>query len=394
MLIRAALGCVGAVLCLVSGVPFLNAQVPGVTDNEIVIGSCSVLDGPASQLGQQMVTGATAYLNLVNNQGGVYGRKITLRAFQDGYDPAMATSCFASLQNNHVFAGAFFVGTPTAARYVPMAEAGHFPLVGLFTGAELLYSPFRHYVMNVRASYYDETRSQVDKLWAVGIHKIAVIYPDDAFGAAVLEGVKIALKRHTATPAATATYPRNTTQVESAIKVVQAANPEAVVLVGPYAPVAAMLHKSRERSWNPVFLSVSFVDTDDLIREAGPAAEGVIVTQVMPSASAVDLPTVAIYRKQLGANSTGAKLGYVSLEGFVDAMVLVEGLKRAGKDLTREKLIQALESMHNVDIGLGPDLKIEFSSTNHKGLHQVYLTVVRNGAAVPVENLIQALARK
>src|SRR5215475_12000327 len=115
MSIRAALGCVGAVLCLISGVSFLNAQVPGVTDNEIVIGSCSVLDGPASQLGQQMVTGATAYFNLVNSGGGVYGRKITLRAFQDAYDPAMATSCFSNLQNNHVFAGAFFVGTPTAA---------------------------------------------------------------------------------------------------------------------------------------------------------------------------------------------------------------------------------------------------------------------------------------
>lgn len=394
MFIRAALGCVGAVLCLLSGVPFLNAQVPGVTDQEIVIGSCSVLDGPASQLGQQMVTGATAYFNLINSGGGVYGRKITLRAFQDAYDPAMATSCFANLQNDHVFAGAFFVGTPTAARYVPMAEASHLPLIGLFTGAELLYNPFHHYVMNVRASYYDETRAQVDRLLAVGIRKIAVIYPNDAFGTAVLEGVKIALKRHGATPAAAANYPRNTSEVESALKIVQAANPEAVVLVGPYAPVAAMLHKSREQKWNPVFLSVSFVGTDDLIREAGPAAEGMIITQVMPSTSAVHLPTVALYRKQLETRSTGARLGYVSLEGFVDAMVLVEGLRRAGKDLTREKLIQALESMHDMDIGLGTDLKLDFSSTNHKGSNHVYLTVIRNGVAVPAENLIQALAKK
>lgn len=394
MSIRAALGCVGIVVCLVFAVPFLNAQVPGVTDHEIVIGSCSVLDGPASQLGQQMVTGATTYFNLINSGGGVFGRKITLRAFQDAYDPAMATTCFANLQNDHVFAGAFFVGTPTAARYVPMAEASHLPLIGLFTGAEFLYSPFHHYVMNVRASYYDETRAQVDRLLAVGIHKIAVIYPNDAFGTAVLEGVKIALKRHGATPAATASYPRNTADVESAIKTAQAASPEAVVLVGPYAPVAAMLRKSREQKWNPVFLSVSFVGTDDLIREAGAAAEGVIITQVMPSTASVDLPTVLLYRKQLEARSTGARLGYVSLEGFVDAMVLVEGIKRAGKDLTREKLIQALESMHDVDIGLGPDLKLEFSSTNHKGLHHVYLTVVRNGAAQPVESLIQALAQK
>src|SRR5579864_80315 len=383
-----------AVLCVLAIVPVLQAQVPGVSDREIVIGSCSVLDGPASRLGQQLVMGATAYLNMVNAQGGVNGRKITLRAFQDAYDPDMAADCFAYLKNDGVFAGAFFVGTPTAARYVPLAEAGHIPLVGLFTGAELLYSPFRHYVVNVRASYFDETRTQVDNLWAQGIHQIAVIYPNDAFGAAVLDGLKAALKRHTAAPVAVAEYPRNTTQVDAAVETVRAAHPEAVVLVGPYSPVAAMLRKSRGQSWNPEFLSVSFVGSDDLIREAGSAAEGVIITQVMPPYSSTDLPTVALYRKQMAERFSNAKPGYVSLEGFVDAMVLVDGLKRAGKDLTREKLITALESMQGIDIGLGPTLTLGFSRTNHKGLHNVYVTVVRNGAAVPLNNWSQVVAEK
>lgn len=371
-----------AAFCLFSITAAMKAQVPGVTDHEITIGSCSVLDGPASQLGQQLVLGATAYFNMVNAAGGVNGRKIILRAFEDDYDPDKAGACFAHLQTDGVFAAAFFVGTPTAAKYVPLAERGHIPLVGLFTGAELIYTPLHHYVVNVRASYYDETRVQVDNLWAQGIRKIAVIYPNDAFGAVVLEGVKAALSKHGARPVAAADYPRQTPQVDAALQTVRDARPEAVVLVGPYAPVGAMLRKSRAQSWNPLFLSVSFVGADDLIREVGNASEGVIITQVMPPYSEVDLPTVALYRKQLAEGHSSAKPGYVGLEGFVDAMVLVEGLKRAGKDLTREKLIAALESMQNMDIGLG-EMKLNFSATNHKGSRKVYTTVVRQGAVVP-----------
>jgi ABC-type branched-subunit amino acid transport system substrate-binding protein len=380
-------------VCIVCAAPGLNAQVAGVNDHEIIIGSCSVLDGPASQLGQQFVMGATAYINMINAAGGVNGRKITLRAHHDAYNPDLAKNCFETLQQDQVFAGSFFVGTPTAARYVPLAEANRLPLVGLFTGAELLYSPFRHYVVNVRASYFDETRVQVDNLWAQGIRKIAVIYPNDAFGTAVLDGVKSALKRYKAVPAATASYPRNTPQVEAAVAAVRETHPEAVILVGPYAPVAAMLHQAAQQSWNPLFLSVSFVDTDELIREAGKAAEGVIITQVMPPYTS-DLPTVALYRKQMAERFASASPGYVSLEGFVDAMVLVEGLKRAGKDLTREKLITALESMHDWNAGLGPDLMLNLSATNHKGLRTVFPTVVRGGTVVPLTNWEQMVAKR
>jgi ABC-type branched-subunit amino acid transport system substrate-binding protein len=383
-----------AVLCGLFAVSALNAQAPGVGNHEIIIGSCSVLDGPASQLGQQLVMGATAYLNMVNAEGGVNGRKIVLHAYEDAYDPDKAPTCFARLQQEGVFAAAFFVGTPTAARYVPLAESNRIPLVGLFTGAELLYNPFHHYVVNVRASYFDETRVQVDNLWEQGIRKIAVIYPNDAFGAAVLDGVKSALKKHAATVVATGTYARNTPQVDTALATVRAARPEAVVVVGPYTPVAALLRKAWQQSWNPMFLAVSFVGSDDLIREAGAAAEGAVVTQVMPSYSAVELPTVALYRKELAERFPSAKPGYVSLEGFVDAMVLVEGLKRISGDPTRDKLIDALESMHGLDIGLGPQLKLNFSATNHKASQTVYATVVRDGAAVPFTDWSAVIAKK
>jgi branched-chain amino acid transport system substrate-binding protein len=163
----------------------LRAQgVPGVSSKEIVIGSCSALEGPSHALGRQQIQGAQAYFNLINDEGGVDGRKLRLVAYDDSYDPAKTETCFKRLQSQNVFAMGFFVGTPTAVKYLPMAEEAKIPLVGLFTGAQTLYTPLRHWIINIRASYGDETREQGEGLWkGLGYRKIAVIYPDDAFGA-------------------------------------------------------------------------------------------------------------------------------------------------------------------------------------------------------------------
>src|ERR1700690_913142 len=140
-------------------------ESPGGTPDSIKIGSCSALSGAASFLGTQMVAGAKAYFNLVNAQGGVNGRKLALETEDDQYDPDKAAPCWESLQKAGVFAAAFFVGTPTGVKYIPLAEASQTPLVGLFTGAEALIDPVHHTIFNVRASYFDETRVQVDGLW-------------------------------------------------------------------------------------------------------------------------------------------------------------------------------------------------------------------------------------
>jgi ABC-type branched-subunit amino acid transport system substrate-binding protein len=358
------------------------AQTPGVTDNSILIGSCSALDGPAHVLGRQTVLGASAYLHMVNDEGGVFGRKIELQAFDDSYDPDKAPACFKRMTKEGVFALGFFVGTPTAKVYVPLAQEEKIPVVGLFTGAQLLYEPLKHEVINVRASYFDETREQVDKLWEQNIRKIGVIYQDDPFGKAVLEGVKLALQKHNATPVALGTFTRNTTDVDAGIKGVMAAHPQAVVMAGPYGPAAAIVKQAHEAGWRPRFLTVSFVGTEEFIKEAGPDAEGTIITQVMPPYDSTDYPTVGLYRQTLTKYSPGEAPSFISLEGFVDAMVVVEGLKRAGKDLTREKFISAIESIHDMNIGLGPRLILGYSATDHKGFDNVYATVVKNGQAV------------
>jgi branched-chain amino acid transport system substrate-binding protein len=364
--------------------PARGQGAPGVTDKEILIGSCSALEGPSHFLGTETVNGAKAYFAMINDAGGVDGRKLKLVAYDDSYDPAKTQACFDHLMEQKVFALGFFVGTPTAVKYVPMAESNKIPLVGLFTGAQTLYTPLRHWVVNVRASYFDETREQIDGMWStLGYKKIGVIYPEDAFGAAVLDGVKSALKEHGTEPVAVASYQRQTAQVGGAIDTVRAAKPDAVVVVGPFNTVAPILKQSHAKGWKPLFLTVSFVGTDELIQEAGADAEGMVITQVVPPYYLTDLKSVALYRRELTKYIPSAQPNFVSLEGFVDAMVLVEGLKRAGKELTREGLLRGIESIHELDLGLGPQLKLDYSAKDHKGFDHVIPTVVRGGRAVP-----------
>jgi ABC-type branched-subunit amino acid transport system substrate-binding protein len=374
------------VLILAFTVAAFAEKQPGVSEKEIKLGSCSALDGPARFLGIQTVLGATAYLHYVNDQGGVHGRKVQLMAFDDGYDPTKAEACFSRLKKENVFAAGFFVGTPTAAKYVPLSQEQKLPVVGLFTGAQLLYEPLKHYIVNVRASYYDETREQVDNLWKINLHKVAVIYQDDAFGKAVLDGVKLALDKHHATPAALGTFPRNTVAVQAGLSAVRAANPDAVVVVGPYAPVAEVLKEAHSTGWHPLFLTVSFVGTEALIKEAGHDADGMVITQVVPPYDRLDLPSVKLYRESIEKYFPGSQPSFVSLEGFADAMVVVEGLKRAGTDVTREKFIEGIESIHSMDIGLGPALKLSYGPEDHKGFDKVYATVVEGGHPVLLDD--------
>jgi branched-chain amino acid transport system substrate-binding protein len=376
----------GILVCLgLTWVAETGAQTaPGVTDKEIVIGSCAALEGPSQFLGRETVRGAQAYFQLVNDEGGINGRKLKLVSFNDDYDPAKAQGCWDKLMQEKPFSLGFFVGTPTAVKYVPLAEKSQIPMVGLFTGAQTLYMPLRHWVINVRASYFDETREQVDGLWKVlQYKKIGVIYPDDSFGSAVLSGVQAALTANGGTPVAAASYVRQTNQAENAINQVRTANPDAVIVVGPSNTVAPILKQAHQKGWHPLFITVSFVGTDELIQEAGADADGMVITQVVPPYYMTDFKTVALYRRTLLKYAPDAKPNFVSLEGFVDAMVLVEGLKKAGKEPTREGLIRALESLHDWDTGLGPDLRLDYSAKDHKGFHHVIPTVVRSGRAVP-----------
>src|SRR5262245_14770440 len=173
-----------------------HAQAPGVTSNAIVLGQSAALSGPAAELGIQMNIGTKAYLDHINAQGGVHGRKIELKIRDDRYE---ANLCLENtkkfIEEDNVFALISYVGTPTTAAAMPAISEAKVPLVGPFTGAELLRAPVNRYIFNVRASYYDETERIVEQLVSTGNRKIAVFYQDDSYGQAGLKGVEIAMAK-------------------------------------------------------------------------------------------------------------------------------------------------------------------------------------------------------
>ncbi len=359
------------------------AKVPGITDSEILIGSSLALGGHASYLGTQTLHGAMAYLNHVNKEGGINGRQIKIIAYDDGYDPPR---CVANTQKliiqDNVFALFCYVGTPTTVKIIPIVDEAKIPLVGMFTGANALREPLNRYLINVRASYYQETGAAVKHLVEdLDIKKIAVFYQYDAYGFDGLRGTEFALKKYSLVPVATGTYIRGTLNIEEGLKRILEAKAEAVVMIGTYDPCAKFIKLSRAKNFNPLFYNVSFVGADELARRLGKQGEGVIVTQVVPPP---ELPSTnnllwgaAEYVELLKKYYPEDIPNFVGLEGYINARVLVEGLRRAGKNLNRELFINSIESIQNYDLGIANTLS--FSPMDHQGLERVYFTHIQNG---------------
>lgn len=268
---------------------------PGVGPDRILFGQAAALTGPAASLGQDMRKGLLAAFGEVNRAGGVKGRKLDLVSLDDGYDPDRSVQATKKLiDDDNVFALIGAVGTPTSMATQPIAADDGVPFIGAFTGAEFLRTPFKPNVVNVRASYFQETEAMVERLVADrGIRRIAILYQDDAYGRAGLEGVQRALEKRSMRLVAEGTFERNTTAIKSPLLVIRAADPEAVILVGPYMPCAAFIKLARSLEMTSLFLNTSFVGAGALAHELGPLGDGVIVTQVTPSPWDRSLPLVA-----------------------------------------------------------------------------------------------------
>jgi branched-chain amino acid transport system substrate-binding protein len=352
----------------------------GVTDTQVWLGTCGVLSGPVAYNGTQTYLGGKTYLDYVNDHGGVHGRKIHVRTYDDAYDPDKTFECFHKMLKDGAFAAAFFGGTPTAAKYAPMAEAAHVPMVGEHSGGQFLYDKLRPNMFLLRASYAEEAKALIDGLWEnLGARKIAVAYQNDAFGAAIMSGAKEALKSHGTVPVALASFPRNSTDLSEAVKIIREAKPDAVIMATVYGPLADFVQRSYAAGWKPLVCAVSAVGPEAYIKAAGKNAEGTVISQVVPLFTRDDLPTVVLYKKALKKYAPGEQPNSTSLEAFVDGMVIVEGLRRAGRDLTRSKFLQALETLHDFDLGLGPKFKLNYSATHHTGFDSVTFAVVRGG---------------
>ncbi|WP_430708944.1 ABC transporter substrate-binding protein [Pseudodesulfovibrio sediminis] len=382
-------------LCLILALSGCNASddsssadshVPGVSDTTIRLGSSLALTGHAGYLGTQTLRGAYAYINHINETGGVHGRTIEIEAKDDSYDPP---KCLANTQrfiiDNSVFALFCYVGTPTTVKALPLVEEARIPLIGMFTGANGLRDPFNRYVVNIRASYYQETEAAVTHLVKdLDINRIAVFYQYDAYGFDGLIGTELALKKFNMEPVARGSYIRGTQDVEEGLDRILTTRAEAVVMIGTYRACARFVNLAREHQYNPIFYTVSFVGAEELARRIETTSPAnVLMSQVVPPPSTISMNSGAAsdYVNLLNQYFPDDTPSFVGLEGFLNARVLVEGLRKAGRDLTREKFIDAIESIKNLP--LGPGMSITYGPEDRQGMETIYFTRLEGDHFVP-----------
>lgn len=369
--------CVGLGLLCVAGLGWAG---PGVTDKQIVLGQSAALSGPASALGTAMRDGALAYFDAVNAAGGVNGRRIVLNTLDDGYDPKRAEANTGALvDKERVFALFGYVGTPTSNAAQPWVDKDDIPFFAPMTGAQTLREPFNKNIFNVRDGYFKETEKIVEHLEVMGVKNVAVLYQNDAYGQAGLQGVEQALKRRNRTILATASVERNSTDVAAAVAKMKAAHPRAIVMISAYKSSAAFIREMRKNNDDvPFFWNVSFVGSRALADELGPAARGVMISQVMPSPWSETLDIAREYRK-LYLGKRGREADYASLEGFIAAKVFVEGLRHVKGEPTRKNFVHALETMGAYDLG---GYTVKFTPANHNGSNFVDLSIIGQGGRI------------
>ena len=367
-----------------------NEVENGVSDERILFGQSAAFSGPAAQLGTDMKRGIEAAFHEINQRGGVHGRRLELVSRDDAYEPEAAIANTLYLINEaRVFALIGAVGTPTSRSATPVAAEANIPYIAPFTGAAFLRDPNWNIVINLRASYNQETEEMVARLTGdLGIRRIAVMYQDDSFGRAGYHGARRALERRGMEAVAVGLYPRNTTAVKTALLDLRMADPEAVILVGAYEPVATFIAWARHIGLDPVFITISFVGSNALAKQLGPAGAGVYVTQVVPFPTDDYFPAASAYRRALSAFEPRAAPGFVSFEGYLAGRLAIAALQRCGAEVKRASFLNSLRSTKMVDID---GFKLQYGSKDNQGSDAVYLTMIgRDGRYYPIDTLEEA----
>ena len=340
---------------------------------ELVLGQSAPLSGPSAQLGRDYREGALAWFDEVNRRGGIHGRKLRLVSLDDRYEPALTLRNTRRLiGKERAFALFGYVGTPTVKAILPLVEQAQIPLVAPLTGARLLREPFRPMVFNLRASYQAEIDRIVDDLVRAGRHRIAVLHQEDAFGEDGLRATRSALARHGLQPVAIAGVKRNSTTTDGAAQQVHQRDPSAVVIISAYPSSAAFSRSLHRLGSTAQLMNVSFVGTGGLQDSLpGGMASGIGVSQVVPFPWNRQVPVVAEYLRLMRRQQRTARYGFTSLEGFLAARLMTEGLQRAGANPSRQALVIAFESMHKLDMG---GYKLSLGPRDHQASDFVDLT--------------------
>ncbi|MES2069792.1 MAG: ABC transporter substrate-binding protein [Pseudomonadota bacterium] len=373
--------CLSSILAAVLSIASISPawSESGITDQKIILGQSAAFSGPAAQLGIQLHAGAKAYFDQVNAQGGVFGRKIEILKLDDKYEADLAAANTKKLiENDEVFALFGYVGTPTSNAALPIFTQAKVPFFAPFTGAQSLREPFNRQIFNIRGSYFDETEHLVERLVRTGMKNIAVFYQNDAYGKAGLAGVERALKKMSVQMVDTATVERNSVDVAKAVSKLLPKRPDAIIQISAYASCAAYIKEMRKAGYTGQFYNVSFVGSQALADTLGKDGPGVVISQVVPFPWHGAVPVVSEYTKVM--QKAGIQdLNFSSLEGFMAAKVFVEGLKRSGRNLTRDRLITALESINSSNYDVG-GFDVNFSPSSHNGSKYVDMTMITKDA--------------
>jgi ABC-type branched-subunit amino acid transport system substrate-binding protein len=348
--------------------------------SKIILGQSAAFTGPAAQLGIQFHQGAKIWFDQVNARGGVDGRSIEIKMMDDGYEPDRCAENTRKLIDQDVFALFGYIGTPTSLAALPLTLKEQIPFIAPFTGAMALREPFHRNVFHLRASYNDETALIVKQLTNLGLKKIAVFYQNDAYGKAGLDGATLALNALKLKPVAQATVERNSVDVAAAVKTLMAASPDAVIQVSAYKSCAAFIREARKAGFGGTFFNVSFVGTQALADELGKEAAGVVVSQVVPSPYNSARPIAREFAEAVKKAGGTANANFSSLEGYLAARVVTEGLGRAGsKGATREGLVRGIEALGSQSLG---GFNVQFSASNHVGSSFVELSMLTGDGRV------------
>lgn len=373
----------GALLLVLTGLlavfafPVASSAAGGNQDaSPLVLGQSCALTGPAKNLGLEMRAGLLAAFSKINDEGGVNGRDIVLLSRDDGYEPDRAVKNTRDFINNEdVFMLIGEVGTPTSNAVIPLVEKHRIPFFAPFTGAEFLRVPFRKYVINVRASYFQEMEKLASYLIEEkGIKRIACFYQDDSYGLAGLEGIERALKKRGLDLVARGSYERNTVAVLRGLTDVHKADPEAVILVGTYSACAEFIKLSKARTDKKLlYCNISFVGTESLRTTLGRYGSDVIVSQVVPYPKDTSIALIREYAEAMRKYQHDAPVSFISLEGYIAGKLFYRIASAVRGELRRDAFIATMEEVGTFDLG---GVVLQFGPGDHQGMENIYLTEI------------------
>jgi ABC-type branched-subunit amino acid transport system substrate-binding protein len=356
------------------------SNVSRAQGNKVILGQSAAFTGPAAELGIQFHQGAKLWFDQVNAQGGVGGKIVEIKTMDDGYEPDRCVANTQKLISEDVFALFGYIGTPTSLAALPLLTKAQIPFIAPFTGAMGLRVPFNRNVFHLRASYNDETAAIVKQLTNLGLKKIGVFYQNDAYGKAGLDGVTLAMDGLNLKPVAQATVERNSVDVDAAVKTLMAASPDAIVQISAYKSCAAFIRAARKTGFGGTFFNVSFVGTQALADELGKDGAGVVVSQVVPSPYYAARPIAREFGESIRKSGGNVHANFSSMEGYLAAKVVTEGLKRAtGKSLTREGFINGIEAIGSQSFG---GFQVQFSASEHVASKFVELSMLTGDGRV------------